>query len=75
MELAELGSGSVLRDADVVVSREAARQVRLPAERRELEAFQRGVNAFLVTPENTEAIKDYPEKRNDRKDYLLRDRR
>jgi len=29
MELAELGSDSVLRDADVVVSREAARQVRL----------------------------------------------
>jgi ATP-dependent Zn protease len=29
MELAELGSGSVLRDADVVVSRETARQVRL----------------------------------------------
>jgi ATP-dependent Zn protease len=29
MELAALGSGSVLRDADVVVSREAARQVRL----------------------------------------------
>ena len=29
MELAALGSGSVLRDADVVVSRETARQVRL----------------------------------------------
>jgi len=29
MELAALGSGSVLRDADVVVSREKARQVRL----------------------------------------------
>jgi ATP-dependent Zn protease len=29
MELAELGSGSVLRDADVVVHRETARQVRL----------------------------------------------
>jgi hypothetical protein len=44
-----------------------------PAERRELEAFQRKVNAFLVTPENIEAIKDYPEKRDDRKDHLLRD--
>jgi hypothetical protein len=45
-----------------------------PAERQELEALQRRVNAFLVTPENTKAIKDYPEKRDDRKDYLLRDR-
>jgi hypothetical protein len=35
------------------------------AERRELEAFQRRVNAFLVTPEGTEEIKDYPEKRDD----------
>jgi hypothetical protein len=34
-----------------------------PAERRELEAFQRKVNAFLVTPEKTEEIKDYPEKK------------
>ena len=46
-----------------------------PAERRELQVFQRQVNAFLVTPENTEAIRDYPEKKDDRKDHLLRDRR
>jgi hypothetical protein len=46
-----------------------------PAERRELEAFQRQANTFLVTPEGTEAIRNYPEKRNDRKDHLLCDRR
>jgi hypothetical protein len=34
------------------------------AERAELEKFQRHVNAFLVTPEGTAEIKDYPEKRN-----------
>jgi hypothetical protein len=34
------------------------------AERRELEAFQRQVNAFLVTPERAAEIEDYPEKRN-----------
>jgi hypothetical protein len=33
-------------------------------ERAELEKFQRHVNAFLVTPEGTAEIKDYPEKRN-----------
>ena len=35
-----------------------------PAERQELEAFQRQVNAFLITPEGAEEIKDYPEKRD-----------
>jgi len=34
-----------------------------PAERDELEAFQRQANAFLLTPERTEEIEDYPEKR------------
>jgi hypothetical protein len=34
------------------------------SERAELEDFQRRVNAFLVTPEGTVEIKDYPEKRN-----------
>jgi hypothetical protein len=46
-----------------------------PAEHRELEAFQRQANTFLATPEDTEAIRNYPENRNDRKDHLLRDRR
>jgi hypothetical protein len=46
-----------------------------PAEREELEAFQRRVNAFLVTPESTTELSDYPEKRDERKDHLLRDRR
>jgi hypothetical protein len=36
-----------------------------PTERQELEAFQRRVNAFLVTPEDSKEIKDYPEKTND----------
>ncbi len=35
-----------------------------PAERQELEAFQRQVNAFLITPQGTEEIKDYSEKRD-----------
>jgi hypothetical protein len=35
-----------------------------PAERQELEAFQRQANAILVTPEGTEEIKDYPEKKD-----------
>ncbi|HVT69043.1 MAG TPA: hypothetical protein VHF26_14930 [Trebonia sp.] len=34
------------------------------AERAELQIFQRRVSAFLVTPEGTAEIKDYPEKRN-----------
>ncbi len=33
-------------------------------ERAELESFQRRVNAYLVTPERTVEIKDYPEKKN-----------
>jgi hypothetical protein len=35
-----------------------------PAERAELEQFQRTVNALLVTPERTAEIKDFPEKKN-----------
>lgn len=35
-----------------------------PAERVELEQFQRTVNALLVTPESTAQIKDFPEKKN-----------
>jgi hypothetical protein len=34
-----------------------------PAERQELEAFQRRVNAVLATPPGTAEIKDFPEKR------------
>jgi hypothetical protein len=33
-------------------------------ERAELESFQRHVNAYLVTPERTVEIKDFPEKQN-----------
>lgn len=36
-----------------------------PSERAELEDFQRRANAFLVTPEDTDQIKDYPEKKNE----------
>ncbi len=35
-----------------------------PAERVELEHFQRTVNSLLVTPEQTAEIKDFPEKKN-----------
>ena len=35
------------------------------SERAELKNFQRQVNAFLLTPENTAEIKDYTEKRNE----------
>ncbi len=35
-----------------------------PAERMELESFQRTVNALLLTPERTDEIKDFPEKKN-----------
>ena len=35
-----------------------------PAERAELEQFQRTVNALLVTPERTAEIIDFPEKKN-----------
>ncbi len=34
-------------------------------ERAELESFQRHVNAYLVTPERTVEIKDFPEKTHD----------
>jgi hypothetical protein len=35
-----------------------------PEEREELEQFQRTINAFIVTPERTAEIKDYPEKKH-----------
>jgi hypothetical protein len=35
------------------------------SERQELEAFQRQVNAFLISPEGIEKIKDYPEEQDD----------
>ena len=35
-----------------------------PAERVDLEHFQRTVNALLVTPERTAGIRDFPEKKN-----------
>ena len=35
-----------------------------PAERRELEDFQRRVNALIATPSGTAEIKDFPEKNN-----------
>jgi hypothetical protein len=41
---------------------ERIRSTITPAERAKLESFQRQVNAFLVTPEGTAEIKDYPEK-------------
>jgi hypothetical protein len=46
-----------------------------PAERGELEAFQRQANMFLVTPERAAEIQDYPEKSDGRKDHLLRNYR
>jgi uncharacterized protein YoaH (UPF0181 family) len=36
-----------------------------PAEREELESFQRRANELLAIPEDTAEIKDYPEKKND----------
>ncbi len=36
-----------------------------PAEREELESFQRRANELLAIPERTAEIKDYPEKKND----------
>ncbi len=60
------------------LTHEAYERIRSSAsttEREELEAFQCRVNAFLVTPEGTTEIRDYPEKRDDRKDHLLRHRR
>ena len=43
---------------------ERIRSLGTPAERAGTEAFQRQVNAFLVIPERTDEIKDYPEKKN-----------
>jgi hypothetical protein len=42
---------------------ERIRSTASPAERRELKAYQRQVNAQLVTPPGTAEIKDFPEKR------------
>ena len=36
-----------------------------PAERRELEEFQRRINALLITPPGTTEIKDFPEENDD----------
>ena len=38
-------------------------QATSPAERRELENFQRRVNVLIVTPPGTAEIKDFPEKK------------
>jgi hypothetical protein len=49
------------------LTHEAYERIRGPAslvERRELMGFQSRVNAYLVTPERTAEIKDYPEKKN-----------
>jgi hypothetical protein len=54
LEAKELTHGAYERIRDSVTLRE----------RTELENFQRRVNAFLVTPEDTAEINDYPEKRN-----------
>jgi len=35
-----------------------------PTERKKLDSFQRQVNAYLVTPERTAEIKDFPEKKH-----------
>ena len=45
------------------------------AERGELQEFQRQANSFLVTPECSDDIAEYPEKSDGTKDHLLRDRR
>lgn len=53
------------------LTHKAYERIRSPvssAERQELEAFQRQANAFLVTPEGTQEIDDYPEKRDAGKD-------
>jgi hypothetical protein len=44
-----------------------------PVERRELEEFQRRVNALVLTPSGTDQIKDFRRGRHDREDHLLRD--
>jgi hypothetical protein len=54
LEAKELTHGAYERIRDSVT----------PSERAELEDFQRRANAFLVTPEGTAYIKDYPEKKN-----------
>jgi hypothetical protein len=40
-----------------------------PAEERELEEFQRRVNAYLAPPPGTDRIKDFPEQSDDRQDH------
>jgi hypothetical protein len=46
-----------------------------PAERRELEEFQRRVNALVLPPPTTDEIEDFRRGRNGREDHLLRDSR
>jgi hypothetical protein len=46
-----------------------------PVDRDELEGFQRQVNVLLVTPGGSEKIRDFPERKDDRSDHLLRDLR
>ena len=44
-----------------------------PTERRELEEFQRRVNALVLAPSGTSEIKDFRRGRHDREDHLLCD--
>jgi hypothetical protein len=46
-----------------------------PAEERELDEFQRRVNAYLAAPPGTDRIKDIPEWNDDRQDHPLRNDR
>ena len=46
-----------------------------PAERRELEDFQRHVNELVLAPPGVDGIKDFRRGRDDREDHLLRDNR
>jgi hypothetical protein len=46
-----------------------------PAERRELEDFQRRVNDLVLAPPGVDGIEDFRRGRDDREDHLLRDNR
>jgi hypothetical protein len=46
-----------------------------PAERRELEDFQRRVNELVLAPPGVDGVKDFRRGRDDREDHLLRDNR
>jgi hypothetical protein len=46
-----------------------------PAERRELEEFQRRVNAVILAPLGGDEIKNFRKERDGREDHLLRDSR